>query len=287
MAGKPGRSGRPKGSTTAAAYQGCERIYAAMLDQAEPLAVASWETRAELGPLLRRAGVGNDAERVAELFPAAAIFRGNLIPLMRGLGMRSLQTYDQRKRELVKMGCIRQLRAGRRHVTGCWILLQPPTPALWDAKVRPPREASPEARVRGQHDQAIVAFLVNFRARYPALWREVMAAGIRDTRGVLGYLARQPEARLRALFPAGECCIAYRVPGPRTSAGCPAWMAPSRTGSPSGGRSGRAPANDYPVDMLRGRSAGTAGRSIARAARLASACPRPECRRRAGPENRH
>ena len=95
-----GRRGRPPG-TTSRAFQACEVIYAAMLQRSVSLAEAP--------------------DDLVALVPDGAkrLFVGSLIRLLRELGMTSLEQYDSRKRELVDMGCIAQVRAGRRYVAGC------------------------------------------------------------------------------------------------------------------------------------------------------------------------
>lgn len=47
----------------------------------------------------------------------------------------------------------------------------------------------------------------------PALVREAVEAGAATGAELLAYVAPQPEARLRRLFPAGEVCLGFAVDG--------------------------------------------------------------------------
>jgi hypothetical protein len=195
MTAANGRLGRPPGATSAA-FDACRLIYAEMAARSVPVA----EAPPELAPLVPDGAV--------------AVFIGNFMVLIRTeLGMSSAQTYYARKMELLAMGCVAQLRRGARFRTGAWALLGPPTVERWLAQVARPFSRRREAALRERHAWAVEGFLRTAGRLYPALVRE--AAQVRATTGaeLLGYVAGLPEARLRRLFPAGEVCLGYAVPG--------------------------------------------------------------------------
>jgi hypothetical protein len=120
----PGRPGRLPGATSRAYEHAC-RVYEAMA------AVASVPV-AEAPPDVRKL-VGEGVERV---------FIGNLLPFMVALGYTSKAQYDDVKRALVAMGCVRQLQRGARFKRGAWALLRPPDEGLWRQYVGPFRSRS-------------------------------------------------------------------------------------------------------------------------------------------------
>jgi hypothetical protein len=138
------------------------------------------------------------------------VFVGSLIALLRDLGMTSLEQYSSRKRELVAMSCIEQVRAGRRYVAGCWALRCPPTVELWDAQVRRPFSHKREAEVRELHEQHLTSFLEAAPTLFPRLLREAHRAGCTTAADLIRYLAGLPERRLRVLQP---LCLGYAVAG--------------------------------------------------------------------------
>jgi hypothetical protein len=143
-----------------------------------------------------------------------AVFVGNLMVLIRTeLGMSSAETYHSRKSELLAMGCIRQLRRGSRFRVGAWALLRPPTVDLWLTEVARPFSRRREAALRENHAAAVEGFLRTAPKLYPALVVEAVAAGALTGAELLAYVAGLPEGRLRRLFPAGEVCLGYAVPG--------------------------------------------------------------------------
>jgi hypothetical protein len=87
---------------------------------------------AEAPPDVRKL-VGEGVERV---------FIGNLLPFMVALGYTSKAQYDDVKRALVAMGCVRQLQRGARFKRGAWALLRPPDEGLWRQYVGPFRSRS-------------------------------------------------------------------------------------------------------------------------------------------------
>jgi hypothetical protein len=186
-----GRRGRPPGAT-ARAFQACEVIYAELERRSVSLAEAP-----------------ND---LVALVPDGAVrlFVGSLIRLLRDLGMTSLETYHSRKSELVDMGCIAQVRAGKRYVPGCWALLAEPTVERWDAQVARPFSHKREVEVRELHQAHLTSFLEAAPTLFPRLLREAHATGCRTGADLLRYLAGLPERRLRALHP---LCLGYAVPG--------------------------------------------------------------------------
>jgi hypothetical protein len=185
------RRGRPPGAT-ARAFQACEVIYAAMLQRSVSLAEAP--------------------DELVALVPegASRLFVGSLIRLLRELGMTSLETYHSRKHELVAMGCIAQVRAGKRYVAGCWALLAAPTVERWDEAVARPFSRKRELEVRELHQAHLTSFLESAPVLFPRLLREAHAAGCLTSTDLLHYLADLPERRLRALHP---LCLGYAVPG--------------------------------------------------------------------------
>src|SRR5215218_1697125 len=98
-----------------------------------------------------------------------AVFLGNLLPLMRSMGLTSCETYHSRKTELVTMGCIAQLRRGSRYRTGAWALLRPPTYDRWLAEVARPFSRRREVELAERHAFAIHTFLADGPKLYPAL----------------------------------------------------------------------------------------------------------------------
>lgn len=192
---RPGaRRGRPPGLTSAA-FDACALIYRELERRSVPVA----EAPPELAPLVPEG--------------AEAVFVGNLVPLFRELGMTSLETYHSRKTELVAMGCIRQLRRGSRFRVGAWALIRPPTVDRWLAHVARPFSQRREAALRERHAEAVEGFLRTAPELYPALVREAVEAGASTGAELLAYVAGLPEPRLRRLFPAGEVCLGYAVPG--------------------------------------------------------------------------
>jgi hypothetical protein len=189
-----GKLGRPPGATSAA-FDGCVLIYGEMLQRSVPVA----EAPPELAPLVPDG--------------AAAIFVGNLLPLMRSMGMTSCETYHSRKSELVAMGCVAQLRRGSRFRVGAWALLRPPTADRWLAQVARPFSRRREVELRERHAAAVEGFLRTAPRLYPALVREAVAAGAATGAELLAYVAELPEGRLRRLFPAGEVCLGFAVAG--------------------------------------------------------------------------
>ena len=183
--------GRPPGATPRA-FQACEVIYAAMVERSVSVAEAP-------GELLAQVPEG-----------ATRLFVGSLIRLLRDLGMSSLETYHSRKHELVDMGCIAQVRAGKRYVAGCWALLAEPTVERWEAKVARPFSRKREVEVRELHQAHLRSFLEAAPTLFPRLLREAHGAGCRTSTDLLRWLAGQPERRLRALHP---LCLGYAVPG--------------------------------------------------------------------------
>jgi hypothetical protein len=159
--------------------------------------------------------VGATPPELRPLMPgdAVAVFVGNLLPLMRELGMTSCEQYHSRKTELVAMGCVGQLRRGSRFRTGAWALLQPPTYDLWLAYVARPFSRRREAALGENHRQAVAGFLRTAAELYPTLVREAVEAGATTGAELLAYIAALPEARLRRLFPAGEVCLGFAVIG--------------------------------------------------------------------------
>jgi hypothetical protein len=141
---------------------------------------------------------------------ATRLFVGSLIRLLRDLGMSSLETYHSRKHELVDMGCIAQVRAGKRYVAGCWALLAEPTVERWEAKVARPFSRKREVEVRELHQAHLSSFLEAAPTLFPRLLREAHGAGCRTSTDLLRWLAGQPERRLQALHP---LCLGYAVPG--------------------------------------------------------------------------
>jgi hypothetical protein len=128
--GRPG-GGRPR---RGAAFHACCLIYATMAARSVPVRRAP--------PALR------------PLVPtgAVAVFVGNLVPLVtRELGMTSSQTYHARKVELLAMGCVAQLRQGKRQRLGAWALLAPPTVERWDANGGRPFSRRVEHEHRQRH----------------------------------------------------------------------------------------------------------------------------------------
>jgi hypothetical protein len=142
------------------------------------------------------------------------MFVGNLLPLVRWeLGMSSTEQYHSRKSELLAMGCIRQLRRGSRFRVGAWALIRPPTLQLWDTHVRRPFSRKREVALRERHAFAVQWFLRTAPKLYPALVAEAVGAGASTGGELLAYVAGLPESRLRRMFPAGEVCLGYAVPG--------------------------------------------------------------------------
>jgi hypothetical protein len=180
---------------TSAAFDNCMVIYCEMLAKSVPVN----EAPPELAPL-----VPDDV---------VAVFVGNLLPLLRELGMTSCEQYHSRKSELVAMGCIRQLRRGARYRTGAWALLAPPTVDRWLAEVARPFSHKREAALRERHAAAIEGFLRTAPKLYPAVVAEAVAAGASTGAELLTYIAGLPEGRLRKLFAAGEVCLGYTVAG--------------------------------------------------------------------------
>jgi len=141
---------------------------------------------------------------------AVAVFRGNLLPLMRALGYSSSEQYHAIKHALLAMGCARQLARGARYRLGCWALIRPPTVALWNQHVRRPFSQKREATVRANHRRAVRAFLLDLAGGqgHPELIGEAVLAGCVTVGEIVQYVLRLPEARQRALFAAGEVCLA-------------------------------------------------------------------------------
>jgi hypothetical protein len=144
---------------------------------------------------------------------AEAIFVGNLLPLMVGLGYTSTEQFHSRKHELVAMGCVRQLRRGVRWRPGAWILYRAPTPELWLAHVARPFSYRREAAVREQHHRLLAGFFRDVASSHPGLLAELVDVGAHTAAEVIAYLAGLPETRLRALFPGGQLCLGYAVQG--------------------------------------------------------------------------
>jgi hypothetical protein len=176
---------------TSAYFDACQLIYVEMERRSVPVA----EAPSELAPLVPDA--------------AEAVFVGNLLPLMRSMGMTSCEQYHSRKSELVAMGCIVQLRRGSKHRTGCWALLAPPTVGCWLATVARPFSHKREAALRERHTAAVEGFLRTAAKVYPALVAEAVTGGATTGAELLAYVAELPEGRLRRLFPAGEVCLGY------------------------------------------------------------------------------
>jgi hypothetical protein len=183
--------GRPPGATPRA-FQACGVIYTAMASRSVSLAEAP-----------------ND---LVALVPegASRIFVGSLIALLRDQGMTSLETYHSRKHELVDMGCIVQVRAGKRYVAGCWALLAAPTIERWDEAVARSFSRKRELEVRELHQAHLTSFLEAAPTLFPRLLREAHGAGCRTGADLLQYLAGLDERRLRALHP---LCVGYAVLG--------------------------------------------------------------------------
>jgi len=194
MTAASGRLGRPPGATSAA-YDACVLIYEVLERRSVPVV----EAPPELAPLVPEGAV--------------AVFVGNLLPLFRELGMTSCETYHSRKMELLAMGCVAQLRRGSRFRTGAWALLRPPTYDLWLAQVARPFSRRREVELRERHAWAVHTFLADAPKLYPTLVAEAVEAGASTGAELLAYVAALPEARLRRLFPAGEVCLGYAVPG--------------------------------------------------------------------------
>jgi hypothetical protein len=141
---------------------------------------------------------------------AVAVFRGNLLPLMRALGYTSTEQYHTVKHALLAMDCARQLARGARFKLGCWALIRPPTVALWNQRVRRPFTYKREAAVQANHRRAVRAFLLDLARGqgHPELIGEAVLAGCATVGEIVQYVLRLPEARQRALFAAGEVCLA-------------------------------------------------------------------------------
>lgn len=192
---RPGaRIGRPPGATSAA-FNTCLLIYNEMAARSVPVD----QTPPGLAPLAPDG--------------AMALFIGNLLPLLRELGMTSCETYHSRKTELLTMGCIVQLRRGSRFRTGAWALYGPPTGDLWEAYVRRPFSRKREAALQENHRAAVEGFLRSASELYPSLVREAVTAGATTGAELLAYVGTLAEARLRRLFPAGEVCLGYAIAG--------------------------------------------------------------------------
>lgn len=188
------KGGRPPGATSAA-FNTCVLIYTEMKRRSVPVEQAP----PELAPLVPTGAV--------------ALFLGNLLPLFRELGMTSCETYHSRKSELLAMGCVVQLRRGSRFQVGAWALIWPPTVDLWLAHVARPFSRRREVELRERHVWAVHTFLADAPKLYPTLVREAVKAGATTGAELLAYVAGMPEGRLRRLFPAGEVCLGYAVPG--------------------------------------------------------------------------
>jgi hypothetical protein len=193
MAGR-GKPGRPPGATSAT-FDACVLIYKELEQRSVPVA----EAPPELAPL-----VPDDA---------VALFLGNLLPLFRELGLTSCETYHSRKMELLAMGCVAQLRRGSRFRVGAWALMRPPTVDRWLAQVARPFSRRREVALRERHTWAVHGFLRTAARLHPTLVREAATAGATTGAELLEYVAGLPEARLRRLFPAGEVCLGYAIPG--------------------------------------------------------------------------
>jgi hypothetical protein len=147
------------------------------------------------------------------------VFIGSLIALLRDLGMTSLEQYHSRKLELVAMGSIEQVRAGKRYVTGCWGLLRPPSVDLWDAQVRRPFSHKREQESRELHEGHLRSFLEAAPTLFPRLLQEAQRAGCTTAADLIRYLAGLPERRLRACvrFVSATRCPAARIPAASTA----------------------------------------------------------------------
>lgn len=85
------------------------------------------------------------------------MWEGFLTRLTRGLGL-STPYYTMVRQELVRMGCIRQLRRGGGTSPSQWELVHKPTPDLYhNAKARPTREKTRldtlEQRIKDLHER--------------------------------------------------------------------------------------------------------------------------------------
>jgi hypothetical protein len=190
----PGRPGRQPGATSRA-YEHAARVYEAMERLGSvPVAEAPPDVRE-----LASEGV----ERV---------FVGNLLPFLVGIGYTSRAQYADIKTALVAMGCIRQLQRGARHKRGAWALLRAPDEGLWREYVGPFRSRE-LADQRAHHDRLVVRFFAQAPTTHRELLVTLVAAGVRSVPEVLAWLAALPERRFRALFPAGQLCVAEHVPG--------------------------------------------------------------------------
>ncbi len=140
----------------------------------------------------------------------ALMFVGNLLPLLTELGFTSRQQWHDLKRDLRAMGSIRQLRRGARYRLGAWLLLRPPTPALFEEHCRPLPLRELEAQ-RDAHGTALVRFITSVKTTHPGLLEVLVAARVKTATDLLRWLAELPARRLRAQFPG--LCLAFHVEG--------------------------------------------------------------------------
>jgi hypothetical protein len=180
---------------TSRAYEHTRRVYEAM-------ATVGSVPVAEAPPDVRKLA-GEGVERV---------FIGNLLPFMVALGYTSRDTYHQVKTALVRMGCVEQLQRGARFKRGAWALLRAPEEGLWRQYVGPFRSRE-LADQREHHDWLLVRFFTQAPTLHRELLVTLVAAGLRTVPEVLAWLGALPEKRLRAMFPAGEVCVALHHPG--------------------------------------------------------------------------
>jgi hypothetical protein len=177
----PGRPGRQPGATSRAYEHAC-RVYRELAARSVPAA------------------------------DGARLFHGNLLTLLRELGYTSRAQYADIKTALVRMGCVQQVARGSRHKVGAWLLLRPPDEGLWRQYVGPFRSRE-LADQRDHHDRLLVRFFVQAPTLHRELLVTLVAAGVRTVDEVIAWLGALPEKRLRAMFPAGEVCVALHHPG--------------------------------------------------------------------------
>jgi hypothetical protein len=153
-------------------------------------------------------GVAELPEDLADLVPAWAtrIYVGNLMVLTERLGYRSSQQYAAMKTSLVRMGCVSQLRRGIKQRPGAWLLLQPPTVALWDKFCSRPILRRHLQDYRERHEQALSDWLALAAVTHRPLLQQAHEAGCRTLGDLVPWLASLPERQRREL----PVCLGYR-----------------------------------------------------------------------------
>jgi hypothetical protein len=140
------------------------------------------------------------------------LFRGSLQGVMVELGYTSNQQYHEVKTRLYAMGCITQLRRGRDHRPGLWLLKRVPTPQAWDARVGRPFNRRIEQDQREAHAANLGAALERLPSTHPEVAAQLRQAGVKTIAGAITYLAATlDEQRLRELGP--SLCLGYAVEG--------------------------------------------------------------------------